>query len=722
MNRGIIVLTLALQIVCVSSVFSQAQKAKHTLAETYFKEMRMHDAASIYKDILKKNPQDEVALRQAGLIQKNIGDIEQSERYYRQLVSLNSREVDDYLLFAEVLKMRGKYDEAIQNYSEYLKLKPEDNRVKEYVANSNWTFKIMRDSMLYSLHNSKINSPESDFAPCFVEDKLIFASARAKGKGKKNIYAWNDQSYLNLYNSEIVEKDSSLRRPEVWENKANSRFHEGTATYNAAETMMYFTRNNYNKGKKSKSKSGNLNLGIFYSKLESGEPGKLIDFEHNNPEYSVGHPSLSADGKTMYFVSNMPGGHGGTDIYKCDKTESGWAKPMNVGPEINTPGNEMFPFILGVDSLYFASNGHAGLGGLDNYLFLDGEIQNLGYPVNSSYDDMSMVVYEGGEIGYFSSNRPGGKGDDDIYEFKVTVPEIIIVSGKVLDELTMESLPGTEIYLKDLETGLLGEPLAVADSDGKYSVELPYVKNYTLVAKAPDYADSELELKSSVTSGFIDDADFIMKAIDYSVDGHVLLADDGAMVEGALLELKDFDNNALETITTSENGEFFFALEADRVYTLKCSKEGYPDQEVVLDTKQKAEKEFHTDFKLFKLEQGTVVEMDNIYYDYNRATIRSEAALELNKLVKIMVDNPTMDIKLNSHTDSRGPSGYNMSLSKKRAKAVVDYLVDKGISKSRLKSKGYGETKLKNKCKDGIECTEDEHQENRRTEFVIEDV
>ena len=718
MNKRIALLPYILLLMIAVPLTSFGQKGKHKLANTYFLQYDMKKAAEIYEDIIAKDSTDAIALRRAAECRMNVEDAVSAEAHLAKLVLLEDMQSTDYLTYAEALKQNGKYTEAVEAYKRYTELRPDDPRVYYYFEQDDWLHRILRDSSRYELFNSQVNSSFSDFGVTFVGEQVYFSSSRGEGKGSRNIYAWNDQSYLNFYEADVAE-DSTLGAPRVMSNKANSRYHEGTMAWDSTANRIYITRNFWNKGKRKRSKVGRLNLAIFSTDLADADFKKLEPFVHNSSEYSVGHPTISKDGQTMYFVSNMPGGMGGTDIYKCKLEGDQWGKPENLAG-VNTGGNEMFPFLQD-SSLYFSSDGHPGLGGLDLFFVDLGkpemQVINLGYPLSTKYDDFNVCLFNNGERGFFSSNRPMGMGDDDIWEFQIKPVNSVIISGKVLDLISQLPIEGAEITVKD-ESGL---PISVAESDknGRFSFETDRMDSYSVSAIKDGYAPKEIAVQDLEFTRFIDDADIALQPTDFGVEGTVLYAENEMPAEGAKLTLIDQSGNIVAETTTGPDGAYYFPLEPQNNYTLECVMFGYPDQEIKLDTRDKPAEIFKSDFRLFKMEEGVTVRLDNIYYDYDKYDIRSDAAIELNKLVSIMNDNQTMKIELGSHTDSRGSKPYNQELSRKRAEAVVKYLSDKGINTSRLKSKGYGESKLMNKCRDGVECTEEEHQLNRRTEFTI---
>ena len=710
---------LALLVLLFASTALFAQSGKKKLAERYYQEFKFEKAAEIYEDVLDIDDNDIFALKRAAECRKNLAQYDKAEVHLEKLANLSLVRAEDLLLYADILKVQGEYQRALLVYEKYMMMKPNDQYIRKYLQEGNWAESIVRDSSLYTITNSDINSESSDFAPCFVEGKVMFSSARGQGRGKNNIYNWTDQSYLNLFTAE-VQSDSSLSNVKLADSEANSRFHEGTVAYDEKNSEMFFTRNFFYKGKKVEGSDGRLNLAIYHGKYQSGELGKLKEFPFNDEEFSIGHPTLTADGQTMYFTSDMPDGIGGTDIYMTKRNGDFWSDPVNLGPEINTPNDEMFPYMDANGVLHFASNGHPGLGGLDLfYLDAEGEVKNFGYPVNSSFDDFALITFSNGKGGYFSSNRPGGKGDDDIYHFAVKTSPTIQVSGYVIDAETKQEIKNATILLKDEFNDEVLQVVANTDSLGFYSFDVDFDKTYTIIGVKNGYFQQELVLMTNERSGYIDGADLELTKYSYASEGHVLLAATGEPISGAMVSLYDENRELVAQMPTLVDGSYFFGLEGEKKYYLEADHAPFPAQEIVLNTKGRPATVMYSDFRLFMLEAGTVVRLDNIYYDYNKASLRSESEQELDKLVKILKDNPTMVIELSSHTDARGTDAYNMSLSRRRAQSAVKYLLENGISKSRLQPKGYGESQLLNRCKNGVECTEEEHQLNRRTEFRI---
>jgi outer membrane protein OmpA-like peptidoglycan-associated protein len=504
----------------------------------------------------------------------------------------------------------------------------------------------------------------------------------------------------------------------------NSRYHDGTMSYDSIAKRIYFTRNNFFYGSLDKNAKGELNVGIYFSdvvKGEFGQPewGNLIPFDHNDPQHNYGHPNVSPDGKKLFFTSDRPGGSGGTDIWYCENLGNRWGTPVNMGPTVNTPGNEMFPYLHRDSTLYFASTGHAGLGGLDLFYARlsrngPGKVFNLGYPMNTRFNDHGLVFIND-TTGFFTSDRPGGKGSDDIYGCTVR-PPLVYIAGIVVDKETRVPIDGATIVMKDDAGRHIENYKVESEPGGKFTIDVPYKDQYVLVANKNGYFQKELTIFTN--NDPLEQIVVEMTKYDYAAEGFVFHGETGEPLPGSVVSLTDAKGEVLETITTDASGKYAFALKPETDYRIKVEKENFFKQSARISTKGKPSQVIRTDFKLFPLVVDQVVRLDNIFYDYNKSNIRSDAALELDKLVLTLMDNPSVKIELSSHSDCRGKDAYNLSLSEKRAKSAVDYIISKGIPKANITSKGYGETKPTVEC-ECTKCTEDQHQSNRRTEFKV---
>ena len=496
----------------------------------------------------------------------------------------------------------------------------------------------------YTILNLKINNKYSNFGTTFYgNNQVVYASPRNKSYIIRNVWKGNNQPFLDLFIGNIS-KNGQLIGIENFSKRINSRYHEADVTFTKDKKTVYFSRNNYlNKEYKKDSTGVNL-IQLYRAKINTkGEWSNLEPMPFNNNHFQTGHPTLSKDEKTLYFISDMPGGFGKTDIYKVLINEDGSVgDPVNLGPEINTSEREMFPFIRGNDILYYSSNGREdGFGGLDVYVTKISrhgiaKPQNLGIPINSAKDDFAFIISQTAENGYFSSNRKGGKGDDDIYAFIQNTPVKFECNQKVKGVIT--------------------------DSNS------------------------------------------------------------GELLPGSLVVLFDEYNTKISSIIVENDATFSFEIDCYKAYKVEGSKKGYSTAIKKFTSINEEDFELSLAIKLEDFEvidEKLIVKINPIYFDLDKYNIRPDAEIELNKVVEVMKKFPKIVIEGGSHTDSRGSDKYNEKLSENRAKSTIQYIISRGISASRISARGFGETQLVNKCSNGVKCSGVEHQQNRRTEFVV---
>jgi outer membrane protein OmpA-like peptidoglycan-associated protein len=513
----------------------------------------------------------------------------------------------------------------------------------------------------YSIKNIDQNTKNSDFGATFYGDKMIVFASPKKGVSIVNeVWEENGQRFLELFSASITD-NGEIYNVQSLKGDVNTKYHEADATFSKNGKTVYFTRNNYYNKKLAKDKNQWNNLAMFKATVnENGEWVNIIPMPFNNVSYSVGHPALSSDERTLYFISDMPGSLGKTDIYKVSIEEGGYGEPVNLGDKINSSAKEFSPCIDG-DVIYFSSDRSGGLGKLDVYASkTDGSVFEptlLSEPINSNADDFAFVINPNNRTGFFSSNRSGGKGDDDIYSFIETKPVEFKcsqkITGTVRDKNTNEILNDASIVLKDAEGNILEN--TTVNQDGTFELNIQCETSYILVGEKSGYNPQSKSFTSSNEAG--------------KITSLTVLLGTGEIVEN---ELKP---------------------------------EGLPEdlpEEIV------------------KVRPSTyVVNIEPIYFELNSSFLTKEAKQELDKVVDLMERYPNMIIESGSHTDSRGIEGYNIWLSDRRAKSTVSYIVNKGIDPTRITGKGYGESQLINQCSDGVKCSEAEHAKNRRTEFVI---
>ncbi|NAY91664.1 OmpA family protein [Muricauda sp. JGD-17] len=603
----------------------------------YFDKMWYAEAARIYDIVLEQSdvPHTYQLLSKAGDSHYYSGNMEKSYKWYHQLYELYKTEIsaDKFFRYAHVLKGTGRYRRAA-------KLTELFNGANQGAFGEREEINTWKGPALVEIKNMAINSQYSDFSPMFHKDSsVVYASAKDSSFITTRKYRWTNQPFLDLYVARANEESEQLTHPKKFSKNINTKYHEASVAFSPDQKTIYFTRNNYKK-KLKRGKNGINHLKIYRSRYIDGAWEEAVEVPFNSEDYSTGHPSISPDGKKLYFVSDRPGGYGQTDIYMVDVLEDGqFSEPENLGRTVNTDKKEMFPYITD-NALYFSSDRNMGMGGLDIYKadHVDGIFGvgiNLGEPINSNRDDFSYIVDARGEKGYFASNRKGGKGDDDIYSFKY-LENLNAISGHVSDEKTGDTIPD------------------------------------------------------------------------------------------ALVQLFNKDQVQIAEVRTSKDGSFKFEKLKPRTgYVVKTFKKGYFDAVQNVDTQNNINVEISPSLmplkEIIKEDKGVLkLETETIYFDFDRFYIKPEAAKELNKLVAVMREYEDIVIKIESHTDAIGRKTYNKYLSDKRAKSTRDYIIAQGIDPSRIQSAiGYGEERLLNDCSDGIRCGRSQHQENRRSEFII---
>jgi peptidoglycan-associated lipoprotein len=568
-------------------------------------------------------------------------NIHDAAPYYSKALQAGNN-VDSVLFqHAFALKAEGKYAAAAEQLNAYIARggnQANIARAREEVKNLKEIERIMAKETPYEVKNlDMLNTNAAEFSPLYVGNQMYFTSNRGEGK----IYAATGTGFTNLYTYKFDGSEEFSGAVVAMDGRINTpNKHEASATISKDGKTMVFARGNDGR------KKGDQDVNLFISYYKNGEWSEPEMMSISDPKAWDSSPAFSADGASLYFSSNREGGYGGNDIYRATKDTRGrWTKVVNMGDKINSRGNEVFPYVSDDGKLYFSSDGHPGLGGLDLFEATREKgvitVVNLGVPVNSRWDDFGISFRTPME-GFFSSNREGGKGDDDIYYFKNVKGDIkninYILAGIAVerDDSGKENvLSQARVKLLDSDGKLLGEQ--VTTTDGRFNFELENARNYTLVGEKQDY----FTRRDPFTT------------FGKSIPQEQLKAD--------------------TTITLS--------------HVLNMNK-------IVVDK---------------------AIVMENIYYDLDKADIRPDAAIELDKLVEILQDNPNISIELGSHTDVRGADDYNMKLSQRRAESAVNYIISRGISRDRIRAKGYGETELVIPNAQ----TEDEHQTNRRTEFKV---
>lgn len=694
---------------------ADAQSIKEKKADKYYESFAYSKAVEIYQDLFASDSNNPKYIQRIAYCYNKMLKYRQALIFYSRLVQLDIAQPTDYYEFAQLLHTDGRDAEAKTWLEKYMIKSPGDQRAIKQLDNINkGGSKASIDNV--TVKNLAGNTRFTDMCATYYKDQLVYSSAKDSFSMVKNVYDWDNQPFLDMYVTKPgagpAEKDSRSMFASV-----NTRFHEGAASFTSDWNTMYFTRNNYLNGRLMTTPDGTNNLKVFVADFNGKEWKNLRSLPFNSDKYSVGHPALSPDNKTLYFISDMPGGYGSTDIYKCEWNNGSWGNPVNLGETINTSGKEMFPYVDKEGILYFSSDGHPGQGGLDVFAAKEEKpgvykVVNVVSPINSAFDDFGLVINNDSLTGYFTSNRTGGKGLDDIYSYIINKIDLRVL---VYDDLTKQILPGSKVSLKS-EGSIIDTQ--IADKTGAVMFSVKPRSKYQLVAENTIYTPQtkDIQVKGSLFD-FVQQEDIYLKQAAPYLTIEVIDKESGLIIPNALVDVAEGKYN--ESELEDNNGIIKMKLMEETDYTFNATAEEYFDKSAKFSTKGKQAGEYTLTIEMEKLSAGKQFVLEDLFYDLNKYNIRPDAAIVLDKLAKILTDNPSVRIEIGSHTDSRATAEYNLKLSQNRSESVVAYLISKGIDKSRLVAKGYGESQLVNKCADGVPCTEEEHQANRRTVIEI---
>lgn len=625
---------LTLFTIAALSSFSLIAQNKDTKnADKHFNKFEFVEAAKDYAKLIEDGKGNTYVYGKLAESYYNVFNTVEAERWYAKALE-GSENPEMIFKYSQMLKANGKYEESNTQMAKFATMRPSDDRAIAFNKNPDYLPKILEKGKKFNIQNQGFNTQFSDFGGTLQDGQLYITSARNTAR---KTYGWNEEPFLDIY---VMTKndDGTYLAGALAEDEINTKYHEGLVSFSPDGNTMYFSRESffekeYEKDSITKYRYSLLHL--FKAKKSDGKWSNVEGFTLNSENYSMKNPSVSPDGKTLYFASDMPGGYGLFDIYKASINDDGsLGDPMNLGQKVNTQGQEMFPYISSNSTLYFSSNGHLGLGNLDVFFTkeIDGKmapIRNIGIPINSNADDFAFRLDEDTEEGFVSSNREGGLGSDDIYAIKKLQPLCdVLITGTVTDSKT-------------------GNPLNAAD---------------------------------------------------------VTLYDDQG-------------NKVLSKVTNSD-GTVQFIVECGEQTELEVVTDGYESQRITISGSEEEEEE--VSIMLDPIEElvgPETVNLDPIYFEYDKSNITAQAAFELDKLVQIMTKYPDLVINATSHTDSRGSASYNERLSDRRAQTTVQYVISKGIDQARISGTGKGENEPKVDC--GTNCTDEEHQLNRRSEFII---
>ncbi|WP_026730720.1 OmpA family protein [Flavobacterium denitrificans] len=646
---------------------ANAQSTNISSADKKYDDYAYADAIKAYESLVEKGTKDEKILQRLANSYYFLSELQSALQWYDELFRMNEEQEPEYLYrYAQCLKASGNYQKA-NEVLEKFNLKAGSEKRASLIRNEkNYLDGIKFNSGRYEIADAGINSPYSDYGSVIYDKKIVFTSARDTGGITKTSFKWTNKSFSKLYISDLM-PDGSVGNPKLFRKNQKSKFNESTPIFTKDGRTMYFTRNNFTDGKRGQNDKQVTLLKLYKADFIDGQWTNEKELPFNSDQYSTAHPTLSIDEKILYFASDMPGTLGQSDLFKVAiNTDGSFGQPQNLGPIINTEGRETFPFISAENELYFASDGRPGLGGLDVFVAkinadntIEDDVQNVGEPVNSKQDDFGFMLDGKNRNGYFSSNRNGGHGLDDIYRF-TEIKRLVCeqdLMGTITDAESNEVLANVTLALFDENLN----PLATIVTDEKGNYIFPKIKcgkKYSIRASKSDYG------------------------------------------------MKD-----VSALLKKENGKTTLDFSMQKIFKPLTAK--------TIEIKKTAVKPV----KIGPIKIGTdlakLLHIPMNFFDLGKATIKKTSEPDLQKVVDVLNQYPNVKLDIRSHTDSRSSSESNQILSDKRAQSTKDWLISKGIDANRLTAKGYGETKLINKCADGVKCTEKQHQQNRRSEFII---
>ncbi len=725
MRAALHLMALVAAMVLATAVRAQGDPDFHTrLADRYYADMAYAQAKEEYKIAVDMGALNEHVIKRLADCYMKLGDTVNGEVWYGQVVKFLNREPMDLYMYAQALKGNGKYEQAQQWMDRYLAMaQPQGGPTKSNIVDFAKKFNSTADR--FTVKQVSVNSPLTDLGPAWYgADKVIFASARDSSVGMQRRAAWNDEPFLDMY-SATRQPDGDLANVQHLAGNVNSKFHDGPGVV-APEGSLWYTRTS-----SKSSTNGVRRLSILHAhptaKGWSGEE----PFLYNNPECSVGQPAISPDGKTFYFVSDMPGGYGGTDIYVCKDQNGLWGTPENLGPAINTMRNELFPFIGADGTLYFSSTGLPGLGGLDIFAAkpdADGGFSfavNVGAPANSSSDDFGFIIDAAKKTGYFTSNRSGGAGDDDIYSFVMHAPleAQYLCTGSVIDDETARTVPGVEVTLLDT-AGVVVET-ASTDSAGKYSFPVKQDREYAIKVSMAGHYDGVAHLSTED----IAQQQILARDVHLVPDAGIWLR--GAVrytgklgfAEGVKVSVVNMTSFFSEVKQSGAGGDFFFRMQPNEEFEVILEKPDYFSISVAVSTAGMRQGMIELgDVRRLVMEPihvGTPVRLKYVTWSGDEVALAPAAKAELDELANRMQVNPSLTVEVGVHADTRIKADAALKLTQQRADAIVAYLRTKGVPKDRLTGKGFGITKPLNPCGPGVECTDRQHAENQRAEYTV---
>ncbi|WP_433765975.1 OmpA family protein [Flavobacterium ginsenosidimutans] len=705
-----------LVIIFVFSIqFINAQDQELARAKRFFDKTYYSEAIVLYQKLADEKPSQEVIKNLADSYFYT-NDLVKAQRYYRLLISNYNNDLDReyYFRYAQTLKATNKYDDANANLKEYYSKSANSEDSANFENDLKTLENVTAIGKRFEIKNLAINTPNSEFGAVKYGDNLVYAGVKLKPGLFDKKFKWDNETYLNIVAIPLKNINSTDSIVHYFAKELKTGMHESNAIFTKDGKTMYFTRNNSKNGKKKKDDNKISNLQIFKAELVEGKWTNIIALPFNSPNYSVEHPALSADEKVLYFASDMPGSIGSFDIYSVNINKGAFDTPKNLGPQINTNKREQFPFASADNKLYFSSDGHLGYGSLDVFVseITGNEYSkpiNVGLPLNSNLDDFAFYIDSNTKEGFFASNREGGKGGDDIYQFKETKDLIVedckqFIAGTITDVDTQLALENATVLLQDSENKTLNT--ITTSADGKFNFTVGCETSYKVSAFKENYTNASKALTLDKTRDKVNDGSLSLRSLEVIKQEEKQIAENKRKQE-ILIEEENKKKEALAAIQLKEKEKKAkeAAIVAAEVKKNEKVKEILANEKDVVKDKDRL-----------------IIKTDPIYFDYNMWYIRKESKVVLGRVVELMKKYPEMKIEIGSHTDSRGNAKFNEDLSQKRANSTREFIIQSGVDAKRVTAKGYGESVPIVKCKTDESCSEEDHELNRRSEFVIKNL
>ena len=688
---------------------SFAQDKKIAAGSIAFESKRYDIAYDLYMDLIQNDKLDPIKFpevyRNGAFSSFKVGEYDEARNLYTQLTKSNKFNFDDAYNYIQLLVYLEDYKEANKIYNHAVVKSSSDvrlNVLEVYFSDTNIR-DFKKDSLRLKVELVTFNSEKGDFSPVFYPKGVAFTSTRKKDAETPWLLENANLLPAYIYND-------SLKKSFPLKGVLSKKF-QGVSFYDTITKKVYFSK------KLSKSKTSLNPVGIFIYDLKRK---KQIPFPYNDKNAFTSHVHVSKDQRVLWFASDREGGYGGIDIWYCTRNGFKWNEPINAGELINTKADEMYPFQSN-DILYFTSNGHPGLGGFDVYkaMIQDTEVvrvSNVGYPVNTNANDYSLIINSKNEEGYIGSNR----GDYLDRLFTVKLNDVVVeLEAYVYSNIGENStVSGVRVIVLDEENHIVDT--VYTNAIGKFDFDAKPERNYTFEIGSGDH---ETLKQAYSTVGYskseVIEKKFTIKDKSVAYELSVNDLENADVLDSTQVELKNLTTNQDIAFTTDSSGTIKAKLPRDEEYQMTVTKLGYDPVVRQISTKDTTVSKFTEKIDVGKTMAGISIRLDNIVYEYNKFDLSPSGKAELDTLISFFKENPEVILKISSHTDARGPAAYNMDLSKKRSETCLNYILEKGIPKSRITVQNCGETKLLNKCRDRVECTEELHKINRRTEFIF---